>query len=341
MRNKMKEKLRDTGNYLKFLCKPIKLSKQENNKIILCGTPEYGNLGDHAISYATELFVSENVPNKQYYSLTENEINYNFRRIKQRISKQDILLLQGGGNMGDLYPDQVLIREKIIRNFPDNKIIVMPQTIFFKCSYEKLPEYYNHEKLILFARESTSYKIMLRLFDNKRVYLIPDIVLYLLGHNCMKSVTREGVLLCLRDDKEASDNSKLIREYIMNCLNKRDFKFEKFSTVLDHGIYNDERFENIQKVLDIFKNSFLVVTDRLHGMIFSAITRTPCIVLPTINYKVIDSYKWIQELNYITLCKNIYEFDDLISDVLNINENDKTNITLEDKFTTLKRCLIE
>ncbi|WP_423202829.1 polysaccharide pyruvyl transferase family protein [Morganella morganii] len=51
-----------------------------------------------------------------------------------------------------------------------------------------------------------------------------------------------------------------------------------------------------------FSNSKLVVTDRLHGMIFAFITNTPCLVIRNSNHKIEETYKnWISNFNYIKL----------------------------------------
>ena len=44
----------------------------------------------------------------------------------------------------------------------------------------------------------------------------------------------------------------------------------------------------------------LVITDRLHGMIFSALTETPCIALDSKSPKLRGCYEWMRKLDYIT-----------------------------------------
>ncbi len=48
-----------------------------------------------------------------------------------------------------------------------------------------------------------------------------------------------------------------------------------------------------------FSSVQLVVTDRLHGMVFSAITGTPCIALDNISHKVYGAYQWLSYLPYL------------------------------------------
>jgi len=47
------------------------------------------------------------------------------------IGADDTIILQGGGNFGDLYPHIQAYRERIIAEYPNHKIVIFPQTIFF------------------------------------------------------------------------------------------------------------------------------------------------------------------------------------------------------------------
>ena len=42
-----------------------------------------------------------------------------------------------------------------------------------------------------------------------------------------------------------------------------------------------------------------LITDRIHGMLFAAVTGTPCIALDNVSKKVSGAYEWIQYLDYI------------------------------------------
>lgn len=43
-----------------------------------------------------------------------------------------VILLHGGGNFGDIYGSSQKFRKDVIELYPDNKIIILPQTIYFK-----------------------------------------------------------------------------------------------------------------------------------------------------------------------------------------------------------------
>ncbi|MGV2516733.1 UNVERIFIED_CONTAM: pyruvyl transferase, partial [Bacillus subtilis] len=43
-----------------------------------------------------------------------------------------IVVGQGGGNFGDLYPYYQGFREKIFHTYPNHKIVILPQAIYFQ-----------------------------------------------------------------------------------------------------------------------------------------------------------------------------------------------------------------
>lgn len=289
--------------------------KKDEPAIILMGSPEYNNLGDHGIAYATKLFVKKRFPDKEFIEITENEIRYNLKRVKKIVTKEDLLLLQGGGNLGDLYPDQERVRDKIFKNFSANKIILMPQTIEVSnpvSFFEKLNK--QSERLIILAREEVSYKTIKAHYLGE-VFLMPDIVVSLAGKiedGKVNNKVRKGIKLCFRNDIEEADTTKKLQEEIKSLLDKKELSYEKISMIADKSISVAEREEALKKQLELFTGSGLVITDRLHGMIFSYITGTDCIVLPTKNHKVTSSYEWLKGCERIKLCTDIKEIEKCI-----------------------------
>lgn len=68
----------------------------------------------------------------------------------------------------------------------------------------------------------------------------------------------------------------------------------------------------------------MVITDRLHGMIFAAITGTPCIAFDNISKKVSGVYKWIESLEYIKVVNSFEEFVDAYNYIDNLDEKQLT-----------------
>ena len=141
------------------------------------------------------------------------------------------------------------------------------------------------------------------------------------------NLDRENILLLFREDKE-----KTLREdekiKIKEIIKKYYGEYMLSDMHLGEDVIN--MGGNIRKValedkFREFQSSKLVVTDRLHGMIFAAITETPCIVLGSFNHKITESYKWLKDLDYIKFCKDINKFEQLLKDISNIKNKTYDN----------------
>lgn len=310
--------------------KLISWNQEDNqNYVYFLDTPEYGNLGDQAIAFAMMKFMHDFFPEYKQREVLENHIYHNLKNLKKTIKSTDIICLTGGGNMGILYQKYEAIRRIIIKNFPNNKIIIFPQTIDYgKTKYgisefkRAIKIYNNHKNLTLLAREEKSYKIMKNNFKNCNVLLCPDIVLYLDYFDLCKK-RENSIGICLRDDKEKAISSKdLEKIYTLNC------KINKVSTTLNNQkeINMNNRKKIIEdKLLEISKNSYFI-TDRLHGMIFAFITNTNCIALPNSNGKVEGVYNWIKNKGKIKFERS---FDGKFI------ETNQKNLSLESEFAIL------
>ena len=305
---------------------------KNKKKIIHILTPLHGNMGDQAIVYATNKYLKDNFSDYEIIEIYRRDIYKYMKAIKKVVNPDDLIVLIGGGNMGNLWIDEERDRRFVIKNFPNNKIISMPQTISFtpdvdgKKEFLKTQEIYNKNKnLILISREKTSYNIMNENFKRKNVILNPDTVLYL--HNTIHDdkFKREYIMTCLRNDKESVIGSN--KEKLITDLKRNYGQVVEFDTVINKTVTKDEREKELNKMFDKFLKSKVVITDRLHGMVFCAITKTPCIVTKSLDHKVTGTYQWIKDLNYIRLVESI-EFENIqpiIEELSSIKEKNDIN----------------
>ena len=291
-------------------------------KIIIMGIPHHGNIGDNAIAIAEEELIKKFFPQYELYMMQEKYLDICVKKVRKIIKDQDIIMLHGGGNIGDTYERPEKGRREVIKTFPNNKIIIFPQTAYFSDTIEgqkqleKSKEIYNnHKNLIIFAREEKSYEFMKKNFYNCKIYLTPDMVMTL---NKSIDLDRKGALLLFRTDKEKTlenESIEKIKEIVKT-------KFEKYTISdmnLGSGIVNiggKKREEILDNKFKQFQTSQIVITDRLHGMIFAAITETPCVVFGNFNHKITESYKWLENLEYIRFCDNMNEIEDIIEEVI-------------------------
>ena len=186
-----------------------KIRKQK--QYIMFSTPRHGNLGDHAITYAEEQFFKR--CGIKIFEVVNFDVDCYIKILNKRLPRDAVLLINGGGFLGSHWFKEEQSVRKVILNFPNNKIIIFPQTIYYedtefgKNQLKKSKEIYNnHSNLIMIAREETSFKFIKENYTNVKAIRMPDMVLYLKPLEGNKKRTK--ILLCLRQDKEKNLNKK-------------------------------------------------------------------------------------------------------------------------------------
>ena len=312
-------------------------------KFIIMGQPLHDNLGDMAIWYAEKKFLGDNFKDTEVISFPEQNLLEEVEKHKDVITDEDVLFMQGGGNLGNQYLNVEGPRREIIRRYPNNPIIMFPQTVHFtddeegRREIEKSREVYSsHKNLTMIIREKKSLEIAKEIFPDVKVVFLPDIVTYLYRPGKFE---REGALLVLRGDaeKHTKDEEEIkIKEFLNDNFSKVD------QIDISKGKFYDEKYllDKLFETLDLFSKYKLVITDRLHGMIFSFITKTPCIAMKNYNHKVESFYDWFDEVNYIELSKNVEDLEEKIIKLKDVNTV-KSNESFQKEFDTLKNIIKE
>ena len=130
--------------------------------------PGYFNIGDHLIYCGAMAVLRKSSHQCIYQSTVENVVG-------KRIPKEAVIVLQGGGNWGDSF--YTPFRNRIVASFPENKIVIMPQTIRYydEANLERDAALYaSHRDLHLCARDQRSYEILRTHFFANHIYLLPD-----------------------------------------------------------------------------------------------------------------------------------------------------------------------
>lgn len=282
---------------------PLHLKAKKKILVTLCA--DYGNMGDIAIAYAQLDFLKKHFPDYIVITSLISNVYEDMKSLKAIVNNDDIITIIGGGNNGSLYPGIEFCRMFVISQFKHNKIISFPQTLVLgdtiigRKIYKKMKKVYaSNPGLILTAREEHTFEEYSKRFSNQ-VILTPDIVLSYRPK--IQNNKRNGILLCLRNDSEKKSPSSF-NNVLSNALTPC-FDTTFLDTVNDRIYTNYE--DAISDMLDIigkFSQSQIVITDRLHGMIFSYITGTPCIVMPSLSPKTEYSYNFIKDCEYVRFC---------------------------------------
>lgn len=250
--------------------------------------------------------------------------------------------------MGSLWPVEEGMVRKVIQTFRNNKIVIFPQTLYFTDDEEGRKQkdvskkiYGMHKNLTLFLRENKSYELAKIDMKLKNVYLAPDMVLAL-NILSRKSEVRKNVLFCLRNDKErvlTEEHKQMLTDVIKSVYPEE--KIIDTDTVSTKNVWKNQREKAVYDKIEEFSKAKLIVTDRLHGMVFAALACTPCIVMGSCNYKVKGIYQWIENNQYISFIDDINRIRDDIEKVINAGNAEKMDKKLIDGlFETLRECVL-
>lgn len=304
------EKLKRVYTERSIRKKIMKLRSKLNSPIIvfIC-TPIHGNLGDQAIVFAQYRFFKSIGLEDCILEITDPDY-YRIKKIlPQLLNNEDIIVIDGGGNIGSLWPREDEIIREVICTYVHNKIFIFPQTSFYSNDSvgielkNKMRTALNiADNVTFFCRDITTYDTVTSNF-NVKSYFVPDIVMSL--HDIdVKSSKKIGVLVCLREDRESSVQDDGKKE-LLHFLKEHSIPFYYSSTVKNIICRGNKKREKI-----LFSNwrefakADLIITDRLHGMIFSAILGIPCIAFDNKSHKVINGYYWLSELPYINISRD-------------------------------------
>lgn len=294
------------NHWLKGENTSVKPSETGNKRIYFFLSAGCNNLGDVAISLAIEKFATNFFPEYELLQIPLYATLSYIKPITRIIKNDDIIFLVGGGNMGDMYEDIEFYRQLIIRHFPDNKIISFPQSIYFRSEKKakKASAAYNaHHDLTLMARDKISFERMSNLFSSCRILLMPDIVMTL---DKTKEQKRSGILLCLRNDWEKCNHDTSVAK-ILDSFGSSEVSY--IDNMVSTRVPLSEKEKYIDSHLESILKTSILITDRLHGMIFGYITSTPTIFLENSTRKISACYDWIADCGYITPYSSMSELN--------------------------------
>lgn len=282
------------------------------------------NLGDRAQVYCIRRWIKENYPDSETYELSVPTIinpKSHFLDLFKRIySPDDIIIFQSGYNVNDMGAPSPTMHRMILENFPNAKIVMMPESIYYHSEENKRrdAQFYGLGRHFLFlTRDSKSYEILKDMCPNLPNRAFPDIVTTLIGaYSFPDDKVRKGrVCLCRRDDNEkyySDDDIGRMAQQIESL----GLKLTLTDTTIkaDPVDFNNRLQWYIERVIQDFSTYECVVTDRFHGVVFSLVAGTPVVVIKTNNHKVTQALEWFKGVydDYVFLADNL---DDAVEKV--------------------------
>ena len=347
----IKKKIEGLLKCYKFKQNFKKNIKDGSNGIMLISTPSHGNLGDHAIYIAELQLLQKLHPKIKFIDLNDRQIGRIENIYAINTPPNIVIAVHGGGFLGSLWPQCEYRFRRTLQAFPNNKVIVFPQTITFDVTTkegkaflrESQKIYSAHRKLTIFVREKKSFAFMQQYFPTVKCILVPDIVTIL--DISLKEEKRNGILFCMRHDLEKTldkNSFDFMQKVVHQKYPNEEIMFTD-TVIGEENIYleSKENKKYVIKKMEEFKRSKLVVTDRLHGMIFAALTDTPCIAINNTNGKVQAVYDWIRSNEYIRFVNSMENFKSQLESLDLQKQYHYNKVLIEKAFAPLFKELEE
>jgi pyruvyl transferase EpsO len=284
----------------------------------LVGFPDSANVGDSAI-WLGELAWLREAGVRVAYRCHERDYDAN---ILAQSCPNGLILLHGGGNLGDVWPRFQRLRERVIQDFPRRPIVQLPQTIHFGD-----PEalalarrlFDNHPDLTILVRDVASLDLADREFQCRAV-LCPDMAFYL-GALSSPRVKDVDVLWLKRTDCESVHNIAIaagasgtvvtdwldpwppavrrLRETFQPLLTRHPRKL-RILRQYSEATFDYQARQRMKIGCARLARGKVVVTDRLHGHILSLLLGIPHVVLDNSYGKVRQFHEtWTKSMPHV------------------------------------------
>lgn len=175
----------------------------DGTRFALIDFPNSGNVGDAAIWMGERAWLE-----RAGIEIVHTCDRYTYSRSRlQRELKDGVILWHGGGNLGDLWPAAQAFREQVLAEFPDNRIVQLPQSVWFedpRNADRATSVFDNHPNLHLLLRDTPSLQRARELFAAPSS-LCPDMAFALDIPEPPVETARDLVWLS-RTDLEAGDD---------------------------------------------------------------------------------------------------------------------------------------
>lgn len=296
----------------------------------LLDIPDYNNIGDNLI-WEGELDYLSRLPLKKIY-----ESNcWSFR--DKDLPKKGMILLQGGGNFGDLYPESQNLKIHLIQKYIDRKIVIFPQSIHYNHidNFNKdLKIFQLHPNLHICVRDQESYELLI---DNglKNIYLLPDMAFCInFSKFNIPSISTDKNLLMKRKDKELNTDSlldKIVTDNpnvdvldwptfnISRNIHRIQYRKERYNRILSKKFLNipllnllvDSRFglksrnqkdNYIKQGIQFLSGYDTIYTTRLHGLILAILLDKNVTIIDNKHKKLSRFYTmWLKEFDNVKI----------------------------------------
>lgn len=282
------------------------------NSVALLDCPVSANVGDSAI-WLGETGYLENAGKAVRYCCTIGNFD---EAALRRVAGDAPILLNGGGNFGDIWCHHHAFREHVIDRFRDRRVVQLPQSIHFRCedrADETARIIERHPDFVLLVRDRPSLEFARRKFQCE-IRLVPDAA-FNLGPLRGGAPTLK-VLALLRTDQErltgrADTGDLAVEDWLDESrLLSRATAVLGLASGAARGPdqarlsrYNAVARARLRRGIDLLSRGRAIITDRLHGHILSTLLGRPQALLDNDYGKIarfLDAFTGTSNLVYRT-----------------------------------------
>ena len=282
-----------------FIIKSINylVNKISENKIIIFNNSFDYVFDKYLIHISIYKFLAENY-NKKIISVNMNNTEQ-FNDILTYIFPNDIIIGL----------DEIIFNSnfnKIINNYPNNKIIIFCQNINERKINLNI-NLMNNSNIIAYTFNNNSYEIMRKTIKKEYIFFYPGFIIHAANFfNFKNSLIKNNILIVL--EKNISYlNDTIIKNII-----------SKYYTEINY--LNSIEKINLNNLLEIIQRSQLILTDNPNLMELSAIHFISCILFKN-NTENENNTDLINKLDYIKYVYNLEELEENIIKLKKLSNN--------------------
>jgi pyruvyl transferase EpsO len=277
------------------------------SRCALLDFPAYANVGDSAIWLGERAYLRRRGARIVY---TCQHSSYSAPRLARSLG-DGLILLQGGGNLGDLWLQHQRLRERVIADFPRARIIQLPQSIHFRdpANLARVRALFEpHPGLTLLVRDHRSLALA-RDGLGTPAELCPDMS-FALGPLAPPRPPVRDIVWLARSDVEGRGlpvPSLAAGEERIDWLTERTTLLRRLSQAranqigrhprllggtgqLGVRLYDAEARQRLERGRALLARGRVVITDRLHGHVLALLAGQPHVISDTTTGKVGDFF---------------------------------------------------
>jgi pyruvyl transferase EpsO len=275
----------------------------------LVGFPNHDNVGDSAIWCGTLAVLDELGVAVVYVC---DAASYSSEALAAALP-DGVILLAGGGNFGDLWPTEQDVRERVLADFPDRRVVQLPQSLHFedRRALDRARSIVDrHGELILFWRERQSLELAQESFAAPH-FLCPDLA-FALDRPALRRQPEWDILWLMRDDKESCNypfpecrppDARLDWPQALaagSLWSAAHLEAPPASTGADPSLYAALAAARLEQGCRFLANARVVVTDRLHGHVLALLLGLPHVLMDNSYGKVRSFHEtWTRDCDLV------------------------------------------